>query len=115
MSNTQLRADFNDLFGLLSVYAKLQGIRFIHPNEGYYRTPEQQRALFDAGKSKCDGTDILSRHQSHLARDLFVINDRSEIVWDDAPYATLGAYWEKIGGKWGGSFSGFKDIFHFEI
>lgn len=115
MTNTLLRAQFNKLFGLLSVFADLNQIKFIHPNEGYYRTPEMQKALFDAGKSKCDGTKIRSQHQSHLARDLFVVNDKAEIVWADAPYAMLGAYWETLGGKWGGHFGGFRDIFHFEL
>lgn len=115
MTHTLRRAEFNRLFGLLSVYAEIQQIKFIHPNEGFYRTPEQQRTLFNSGRSRCDGTKIASKHQSHLARDLFVVNDKSEIVWADAPYATLGAYWEKLGGTWGGSFGGFKDIFHFEL
>lgn len=115
MTHTLRRAEFNRLFGLLSVYAELQNIKFIHPNEGYYRTPEQQRKLFDEGKSKCDGTKILSKHQSHLARDVYVVNDKSEIVWADEPYETLGAYWEKLGGKWGGHFAGFRDVFHFEL
>jgi hypothetical protein len=115
MTNTLLRAEFNRLFGLLSVYADINDIKFIHGNEGYYRTAEQQKALFDAGKSKCDGVKIISRHQSHLARDLYVINGKAQIVWDDSPYIILGAYWKKLGGTWGGYFEGFRDIFHFEI
>ena len=115
MTNTLLRAEFNKLFGLLSVYAELNGIKFIHDQYGYYRTAEQQRELFDARKSKCDGTIKRSKHQDHLARDLYVVNEQSQIVFADAPYETLGAYWETLGGRWGGHFAGFKDIFHFEI
>ena len=115
MSNTLRRAQFNRLFGQLTVFAASNNIQFIHGVDSYYRTPEQQRKLYDEGKSKCDGTKIWSKHQSHLARDIFVINDKSEIVWADAPYATLGAYWETLGGVWGGHFGGFRDIFHFEL
>lgn len=97
------------------MYADLQGIKFIHPNEGYFRTPEKQRELYDAGKSKCDGTKLRSKHQDHLARDIFIVNDKSEIIWADAPYETLGAYWEKLGGIWGGRWGGFRDIFHYEL
>ena len=115
MTNTLLRAEFNAMFGKLTVFATDNNIKFIHGVDSYYRTQVQQKALFDEGKSKCDGTKILSKHQSHLARDIFVINDKSEIVWADAPYWILGVYWEKLGGKWGGSFGGFKDIFHYEL
>ena len=115
MTNTLLRAEFNTMFGKLTIFAIDNNIKFIHGVDSYYRTPAQQKALFDEGKSKCDGTKILSKHQSHLARDIFVINDKSEIVWADAPYATLGAYWETLGGVWGGHFGGFRDIFHFEL
>lgn len=115
MTNTLRRTEFNRLFGLLSVFADLHGIMFIHDQYGYYRTVEQQRELFDAGKSKCDGVIKRSKHQDHLARDLYVVNERSEIIWADAPYETLGLYWESLGGTWGGHFGGFKDIFHYEI
>lgn len=35
-----------------------------------YRTPEQQRKVYDDGFSNCDGTEILSPHQKQLAVDL---------------------------------------------
>jgi len=117
MTNTLRRAEFNANFGKLTVFAIENNIKFIHGNDSCYRTPEQQRALYDAGKSNCDGTKILSKHQFHLARDIFIVNDKSEIVWETEPYALLGTYWETLGGKWGGHFqgTGFKDPFHFEL
>lgn len=114
MTHTLRRAEFNAMFGKLTTFATDNNLNFIHGKDSYYRTVEQQKKLFDEGKSKCDGTKIRSKHQDHLARDLFVVNDKSEIVWLDTPYATLGVYWEKLGGVWGGHFGGFKDIFHFE-
>jgi hypothetical protein len=117
MTKTAKRAEFNRLFGQLSVFAQLRGIRFIHDNYGYYRTPEQQHELYREGKSNCDGYAILSKHPSHLARDIYVINDRDEIEWNDGPYRILGEYWESLGGRWGGHFVGtsFRDPFHFEL
>jgi hypothetical protein len=115
MTLTAKRAEFNRIFGLMSVYADCKGIRFIHDNYGYYRTPEQQRHLYDEGRSKCDGVKKLSKHQYHLARDIYIINDKDEINFDDAPYRVLGEFWESVGGRWGGNFAGFKDIFHYEL
>ena len=40
----------------------------LHPEETY--SAEEQNALYLEGKSKCDGYEVLSNHQSGLAVDL---------------------------------------------
>jgi hypothetical protein len=112
---TVKRARFNHMFGMLTVYAGIKNIYFIHDTYGYARTAEVQNMLFKAGKSKCDGYKIISQHQRHLARDLYVISENGKIVWNEIPYKILGGYWEGLGGKWGGNFKDFKDNFHFEL
>ena len=37
------------------------------------RSDEEQKRLFDAGKSECDGINKISRHQRGTAVDLYVI------------------------------------------
>ena len=115
--NTAKRAQFNALFGELTIYATKKNIRFIHDRYGYYRTPETQRELYDLKRSSMDGVKRVSKHQVHLARDIYIINEKNQIVFDVEPYAVLGEFWEALGGKWGGNFQGSikADIFHFEL
>ena len=117
-SNTLKRAIFNTLFGHLSVYAQIRGIRFIHCNDSFQRTAERQNELFKQGKSKCDGYKIKSKHQLGRARDIYIIDEAGKIIWDRRPYEILGRFWETLRPsetKWGGSFKEFTDIFHFEL
>jgi len=116
-NNTLKRAKFNHKWGLLSTYAAIKDIYFIHPRDGYSRTPEEQNALFNAGKSKCDGYKKVSMHQLDRARDIAIIDDKGNVVnnYGDHPnYAVLGKFWEDIGGTYGGFWKKFRDIFHFE-
>lgn len=117
-NNTLKRARFNHKWGMLSVYAMIKDIYFIHPLDGYSRTPEEQFALFSAGKSKCDGYKKKSMHQLDRARDIAIIDDKGNVVnkYGDHPnYEVLGKFWEDIGGTWGGRWDDPWDIFHFEL
>jgi len=116
-NNTLKRAQFNHKWGLLTVFAMIKEIQFIHPATGYSRTAEEQNALFQAGRSKCDGYEKISMHQLDRARDIVIVDEDGDPVNDygDHPnYAVLGKFWEDIGGRWGGNFKGFYDVFHFE-
>jgi hypothetical protein len=116
-NNTLKRAEFNHKWGMLSTYALIQGIYFIHPDTGYSRTTEEQNKLFKDGRSKCDGYEKISMHQLDRARDIAIIDEQGNIVnnYGDHPsYEVLGKFWESLGGRWGGHFEKFKDIFHFE-
>ena len=116
-NNTLKRARFNHKWGMLSVYAMIKDIHFIHPLDGYSRTAEEQFALFKAGRSKCDGYKKESMHQLDRARDIVIVDDKGNPINDygDHPdYAVLGKFWEDIGGTYGGFWKKFPDIFHFE-
>ena len=116
-NNTLKRAQFNFKFGVLSVYAGIKDIKFIHPLTGYSRTAEEQNELYLKGVSKCDGYEKVSMHQLDRARDLVIVDDKGNPINDygDHPqYQVLGDFWESLGGRWGGNFSNFRDIFHFE-
>ena len=115
MSNTLKRVKFNQKFAELTFHAMVNGINFICTS--YSRTPAEQNALFKAGKSLCDGYEKKSYHQLDRARDIVIIGEDGFIVNDygDHPgYAVLGGFWEVLGGRWGGNFESFRDVFHYE-
>lgn len=62
------------------------------------RTTEEQKRMFDAGLSKCDGVKKVSAHQTAKAMDLYFIVD-GQI--DNTPdrYIKWHKRWEEIGGK----------------
>lgn len=82
-----------------------------------YRTADQQRKLFNEGKSKCDGYHNLSPHQEGRAADIVVSNEKG-LVWDHIDeYDKLAEYWKGLGSQyiWGGDFEFADDIYHFEV
>ena len=121
MSNTQKRIEFNEKFGMLSVFARFVGIRFICTS--YTRTAEEQKILFDKDLSERDGIIKVSYHQLDRARDIAIIGEDGNVINDykDHPsYTVLGEFWESLGGRWGGRWykegkTKFNDIFHFEL
>lgn len=88
-----------------------------------HRTPEQQQALYAQGRTQpgkrvtnCDGITKKSNHQRWEAADVCVIYAGSEWQWGRVPeYETLGRIAKELGLKWGGTFEGLNDIFHFEL
>jgi peptidoglycan L-alanyl-D-glutamate endopeptidase CwlK len=114
MNNTLKRARFVHLFAALTVAAFARGIQFVVTSGR--RTAEEQHQLFLEGKSKNDGIKKISQHQLDLARDIVIINEKGEPIWDRTPdYDNLGEIWEGLGGRWGGLWGTLIDIFHFEI
>ena len=107
------RAEFWNAIAFLQVYARKKGIRLMPI--WFHRTVEEQRALFEKGKSKCDGKKNKSKHQDWLAMDLVVLDENNIIKWEGKEYKILGDYWEKRGHRWGGNFSGLYDPYHFEL
>ena len=84
----------------------------------FFRTADEQRRLYDEGKSKCDGYIKRSRHQDWLAADIAILNDaRTDFLWTDERYAKVGELAEKIGLVWGGSWDAFSggDVYHLEL
>lgn len=74
-----------------------------------YRTPEQQALYVKAGKSRT--TESLHCHR--LAIDLFLWRN-GELTWKVEDYEFLGAFWESLGGVWGGRWPKLRDAVHFQ-
>jgi peptidoglycan L-alanyl-D-glutamate endopeptidase CwlK len=114
LTSTEKRIAFFYNFSKLVIQAKIQDIDLIIT--GVFRTPEQQHAVYLAGKSQCDGYVKRSKHQDWLAVDAYVVKDGA-IVWGDCPeYQTIGQLWKDLGMIWGGDFKGIVagDLGHFE-
>ena len=113
VANVQVRTNFFYMIARLVCEAQEQGIRVICTS--FIRTTAEQRDLFERGKSRCDGTKKVSKHQLGTAADLALVKNE-RLIWDDAPeYGILGEIWEDLGGIWGGRWKTFRDIFHFEV
>jgi len=106
------RIRFIWMFALLALFAHINKIEFIV--FCFYRTLEEQKAVFEDNKSKCDGVINKSKHQLWRAIDLAIVK-KGKCVWDrTAEYQLLGRFWKLMGGKFGGDFGFAEDIFHFE-
>jgi hypothetical protein len=70
------------------------------------RSKEEQKRLFDAGLSKCDGITNMSAHQSALAVDIyFVVTNPDGTVFIDYGYektAPLSVKYHDLWVNWGG-------------
>lgn len=76
-----------------------------------YRTVEQQQIYVKTGRSKT----MNSNHLKRCAIDLNFFRN-GKLVYDIAQLQPLGDYWESLHPKnsWGGNWSSFKDVPHFE-
>ena len=113
MTNTTKRIIFFTKFAALTAIANAIGIHFII--SWFYRTREEQKKLFDEGKSKCDGTIKVSAHQKWLAIDIAIVKN-GVLVWDrEDGYDKLGNIWKMMGGTWDDSPAGsLDDPYHFQ-
>jgi peptidoglycan L-alanyl-D-glutamate endopeptidase CwlK len=99
-------------------------IDFGIPVYGGLRSPEKQKELFDAGKSKCDGYIRKSRHQSGRAFDVYAYH-QAKASWDKIHLAIIAgvvlseAKEMGLNVVWGGSFGSKEfhgwDYPHFEL
>lgn len=76
-----------------------------------FRTIEQQKIYYDSGKSKT----MASNHLRRLAIDLNFLKN-GNLVLDKAQLQPIGTYWESLNpqNRWGGSWTSFQDLPHFE-
>ena len=76
-----------------------------------YRTPEQQEIYLKTGRSKT----MASNHLKRCAIDLNFFKD-GKLVYDIPTLKPVGDYWESLHpcNSWGGNWSSFKDVPHFE-
>lgn len=95
-------------------------IDFGHPADAGKRTAERQNELYLDGKSKADGYDKLSRHQSGKALDFYAFVDGKD-SWDTEHLAMVAAAFLQAASilgyklKWGGLWKSFKDYPHVEL
>ncbi len=77
-----------------------------------YRTAEQQQIYVRTGRSKT----MNSNHLKRLAIDLNFFRD-GKLVYDVEQLRPVGEFWEGLNpkNKWGGFWSKFLDLPHFEI
>jgi hypothetical protein len=100
--------DFNFMLARLLSYAVSREIP-IRLGEAQ-RTAEQAEAYAKAGTGTRD-----SKHRYGLAVDLWITTKHGlDIAWGHPDYSRLGAFWADMGGVWGGMFSKYKDVYHFE-
>lgn len=93
----------------LIAYATEQGFQVTGGE--LFRTPEQQQIYVKTGRSKT----MNSNHLKRLAIDLnFIL--AGALCYDKEKLAPLGKFWEGLHSenRWGGNFSSFKDMPHFE-
>ena len=99
---------------------KISRIDFGIPDDGGIRTAERQRELFDSGKSKADGTEKTSYHQSGKALDVYAYVD-GKASWDMAHLSLVACAMLQAANvlgyqvAWGGLWSSFIDAPHFQI
>jgi len=69
-----------------------------HPVIDYVkRSPEEQKRLFDAGLSKCDGVKVISKHQIGRAVDIYFI-ENDQIVEPRKGFEFWHMDWQNRGG-----------------
>lgn len=95
-------------------------IDFGIPETGGVRTPQQQHQLFLDLLSKADGMYKRSKHQDGLALDVFAYH-KGEAKWGTKYLAQVACAFLQAANelgikiKWGGLWSTFRDMPHFEL
>jgi peptidoglycan L-alanyl-D-glutamate endopeptidase CwlK len=98
----------------------LSPIDFGIPKHGGLRTAEDQQELFNDKASQLDGTIKKSYHQSGMALDVFAYVD-GKASWDEHHLTTIAAAMLEaasrlsVNMRWGGHWTKFKDMPHFEV
>jgi len=95
-------------------------IDFGIPRYGGKRTSLDQRELYNAGNSKCDGYKKRSKHQEGLALDFYAFVG-GQASWNTEHLAMVAAAFLQAASilghklRWGGLWKGFKDYPHVEL
>jgi len=91
------------------------------PRSGGKRTAAEQKELFDKGRSKADGYNKKSYHQSGKAFDIYAYVDGSA-SWEDEHLEPIARHIQEVARDqfdveltWGGDWKSFKDMPHFQI
>lgn len=98
MTLSQAQCVFASKLALLIQEAQREG--FAVKIAYYLRSLDEERAMIAAGKTQLTDPSH-SKHVQGLAVDLALFKD-GVLTENGADYKKLGAYWESIGGVWGG-------------
>lgn len=105
----------NEQFAFLKDFCKLvsfaESIGFVVTAGEMWRPPEMQQIYVKTGRSKT----MKSKHLDRLAVDLNFFKN-GKYIQDYNSLVEIGKFWESLDSKnrWGGHFSSFKDLPHFE-
>lgn len=108
------------LIQIAELAIKISKIDFGIPNDGGFRTADQQYKLAVAGKSKCDGYKVKSFHQKGKALDFYAYVD-GKASWDEYHLAMIATAFLQAASlmghrlEWGGNFKNFKDFPHVQL
>ena len=88
-----------------------------------YRSPEEQRRLYDIGRSvpgsirtNVDGIHKKSNHNLYPCRAIdFCIVDGGKVIWSRDVYEPIGEMCQAVGLVWGGSWKSIDDYTHVEL
>ena len=91
------------------------------PKYGGMRAAKDQKELYDKGKSRCDGYNKKSYHQSGNAFDIFGYHN-GKATWDKQVLTAIARHIQKVARDnykveltWGGDWTSFVDMPHFQI
>lgn len=110
----------DDLVRVAITALAISQIDFGIPPDGGLRTAERQRELFNDRLSKADGFEKQSKHQTGRALDVYAYVD-GKASWEPEHLAMVAAAMlqaaNRIGIKleWGGLWSTFQDMPHFQL
>jgi peptidoglycan L-alanyl-D-glutamate endopeptidase CwlK len=89
---------------------------------GGVRDATEQKALYDDGKSKCDGVIKLSLHQKGMAFDIICYDENRVLSWDVDIFTEVANWIRHVAEtqfntelEWGGDWKRFKDRPHFQL
>lgn len=108
-----------ELYQVVERALTITKIDFGIPRDGGIRTAERQKELFDKGVSKADGYKNKSYHQTGKAFDVFAYVD-GKASWDEQHLTHIAtailAAASQLGVplEWGGHWSSFVDMPHFQ-
>lgn len=110
----------SSLIVLANKALKISVIDFGIPQYGGIRTVDEQYMLWDDGKSKCDGTDKKSFHQTGNALDFYAYVD-GKASWEEKHLALVAAAFLQSAAtagirlEWGGFWKSFRDMPHVQL
>jgi peptidoglycan LD-endopeptidase CwlK len=119
-SRNNMRGVDQRLIKIAEMAITITAVDFGIPADGGIRTADRQFELFQDGKSKCDGFNKKSEHQTGLALDFYAFVD-GKASWEKEHLAMVAAAFlqsaSMLGYKlnWGGLWKGFVDMPHVQL